>query len=98
MSPGRNLSVCFDHAMEAPFDIEYEGVIGKVSEHHLEDMRVFRIIFNSTRNPLVITVAEMPGGKKWWTSVPQGRQKEAQEVGKLIADHIRAKSNKGRIY
>ncbi|SDE62693.1 hypothetical protein SAMN05216464_10814 [Mucilaginibacter pineti] len=77
--------------MEEPFVIEYEGKTAKVSEHHLQDMRVFRIIFNGTRKPLTITVAEKPGRKKWWTSVPQGRQKEAEEVGRLIADYIRAK-------
>jgi hypothetical protein len=77
--------------MEEPFVIGYEGATAEVSEHHLQDMRVFRIIFTDTRKPLVITVAETPAGKKWWTSVPQGRQKEAEEVGKLIAGYIRAK-------
>jgi len=77
--------------MEAPFSIEYEGSAAQVTEHKLKEMRVFRITFSGPRKPLVITVAEMPGGKKWWTSVPQGRQKEAEEVGRLIADHIRAK-------
>ena len=77
--------------MEAPFAIEYEGSATTVTEHELKEMRVFHIAFNGPRKPLVITVAEMPGGKKWWTSVPQGRQKEAEEVGKLIANYIRAK-------
>jgi hypothetical protein len=77
--------------MEAPFDIEYEGSPARVSEHELQEMRIFRITFTNPRKPLVITVAEKPGGKKWWTSVPQGRQKEAEEVGRLIADYIRAK-------
>jgi hypothetical protein len=77
--------------MEAPFEIEYEGSSATVTEHELEDMRVFHILFMEKRKPLVITIAEAGGGKKWWTSVPQGRQKEAEEVGKLIADYIRAK-------
>lgn len=77
--------------MEPPFTIEYEGSAAQVTEHELQEMRVFRITFTGPRKPLVITVAEKPGGKKWWTSVPQGRQKEAEEVGKLIADYIRAK-------
>lgn len=77
--------------MEAPFDIEYEGSPANVTEHNLQEMRVFHINFGSKRKPLVITVAEAPGGNKWWTSVPQGRQKEAEEVGKLIATYIRAK-------
>ncbi|WP_428329687.1 hypothetical protein [Mucilaginibacter sp.] len=77
--------------MERPFYIAYDGFTAKVTEHELQEMRVFHIAFDGTRKPLVITVAETPGGKKWWTSVPQGRQKEAEEVGKLVADYIRAK-------
>lgn len=77
--------------MEAPFDIEYEGIAATVTEHYLQEMRVFHILFSNNRKPLVIAVAEAPGGKKWWTSVPQGRQKEAEEVGKLVANHIRTK-------
>ena len=76
--------------MEAPFTIEYEG-IATVTEHEVEETRVFHIAFTGSRKALVITVAEGPGGKKWWTSVPQGRQKEAEEVGRLIATYIRAK-------
>jgi len=77
--------------MEAPFGIEYEGLAARVTEHDLKEMRVFHVSFSGMRKPLVITIAETPGGKKWWTSVPQGRQKEAEEVGRLIANHIRAK-------
>jgi hypothetical protein len=77
--------------MEAPFSIEYQGLAATVTEHDLAETRVFHITFTGARKPLVITVSEMPGGKKWWTSVPQGRQKEAEEVGRLIADYIRAK-------
>jgi len=77
--------------MEAPFEIHYDGFAATVSEHELQDARVFHIAFADKRKPLVITVAEAPGGNKWWTSVPQGRQKEAEEVGKLVANYIRAK-------
>lgn len=82
--------------MEAPFEIEYEGFAATVREHELQEMRVFHITFTEKRKALVITVAEAPGGKKWWTSVPQGRQKEAEEVGKLIATYIRAKRKEKR--
>jgi hypothetical protein len=74
-----------------PFEIEYDGKPAEVREHYIKDMRVFHITFTDKRRPLVITVAEAPGGKKWWTSVPQGRQTEAEQVGKLIAAYIRAK-------
>lgn len=80
--------------MEAQFDINYEGSAATVREHEVQEKRVFHITFSDKRKALVITVAETPGGKKWWTSVPQGRQKEAEEVGKLIATYIRAKRKK----
>ena len=37
--------------MEAPFDITYEGLTAKVSEHELQEMRIFRITFTGTRKP-----------------------------------------------
>ena len=81
--------------IESPFEIEYEGLLANVSEHDVEDTRVFHITFSDKRKPLVITVADGPGNKKWWTSVPQGRQTEAEQVGKLIATYIRAKKKEG---
>ena len=81
--------------IQPPFEILYEGIPAEVREHYIEDMRVFHITFTDQRKPLVITVAEAPGGKKWWTSVPQGRQTEAEQVGKLIAIYIRAKRKEG---
>jgi hypothetical protein len=77
--------------IELPFVIEYEGMPLNVSEHDVHDTRVFHITFSDKRKPLVITVADAPDNKKWWTSVPQGRQTEAEQVGKLIANYIRTK-------
>ena len=77
--------------VEPPFEIADQGVIIQVTEHSIEGSRIFRLQFPDKRNPLMITVAEMPGGKKWWTSVPQGRQSEAEHFGKLIANFIRSK-------
>lgn len=77
--------------IEQPFELEVNGMALKVSEHELAGKRVFHVGFGEGSKPLVITVAIAPGGKKFWTSVPQGRQQEAAEIGKLIAEHIRAK-------
>jgi hypothetical protein len=81
--------------IEPPFKIEYEGMPANVSEHEIQETRVFHITFSDRRKPLVITVADAPGNKKWWTSVPQGRQTEAEQIGKLIATYIRAKRKEG---
>ena len=77
--------------LEPPFTIENEGAVINVSEHTIDGNRIFRLQFPDKRKPLTITVAEMPGGKKWWTSVPQGRQAEAEQFGRLIANFIRSK-------
>ena len=77
--------------IEPTFEIEYEGLTANVGEHDIQDTRIFHIAFGDKRKPLVITVAEGPGNKRWWTSVPQGRQSEAEQIGKLIAAYIRAK-------
>jgi hypothetical protein len=40
-----------------------------------------------------ITVGKGLANEKFWTSIPEGRQEEAEEVGKLIAAYIRSKKN-----
>ena len=77
--------------LEPPFTIDSEGVSIAVSEHSVDSNRIFRLEFPDKRKPLLITVAELPGGKKWWTSLPQGRQAESEQFGKLIANFIRTK-------
>jgi hypothetical protein len=72
------------------FEIDYLGVVADVVEHQLPSGRVFHIEFGSpATKPLVITVAKRADGKKFWTSVPEGRQEEAEVVGKLVATYIR---------
>lgn len=78
--------------LEAPFTITDAGAIIQVSEHQLKEMRLFRLVFPDNRKPLNITVAERRGtGEKFWTSVPEGRQEEAEQFGRLIANYIRSK-------
>lgn len=77
--------------LEPPFQIEIDGNLVKISEHELAGKRVFHAHFNHSRKPLVITVGLGVRDQKFWTSVPQGRQAEAEQIGKLIAGYIRAK-------
>jgi hypothetical protein len=78
--------------IEPPFEIEYQGNQVTVTEAEIDDRRVFHIQFPAQRKPLIITVAEDRQQVKFWTSVPQGRQREAEELGKLIATYIRSKT------
>ncbi|TSJ44409.1 hypothetical protein FO440_09580 [Mucilaginibacter corticis] len=78
--------------LEAPFTISDGDAVIQVSEHELKEMRLFHLVFPDKRKPLNITVAERRGtGEKFWTSVPEGRQDEAEQFGRLIAVYIRSK-------
>jgi hypothetical protein len=77
--------------IEPPFEIEYEGKSAMVTEAEIKEMRVFHILFSDKRKPLTITVGQDRKEVKFWTSIPQGRQTEAEQIGKLIGSHIRNK-------
>ncbi|MBO9681953.1 MAG: hypothetical protein J7502_04690 [Flavisolibacter sp.] len=51
----------------------------------------FRVAFSSSRLPIVITKAKGADKSNFWTSVPEGRQQEAEGVGKLIEEHLKSK-------
>ena len=72
------------------FEIASEGVTITVTEHTVQDQQVYRLVFGDTRVPLVFTRAATWQGNLW-TSVPQGRQQEAEQFGRLIEDHIKQK-------
>lgn len=45
-------------------------------------------MFQDGRKPLVIARASNVDAAKFWTSIPEGRQKEANEVGSLIETYL----------
>ncbi|TSJ36442.1 hypothetical protein FO440_23360 [Mucilaginibacter corticis] len=78
--------------IEPPFILPSEGAAIRVTEHEVKGSRIFYIVFPGTRKPLTITVSERRGtDEKFWTSIPEGRQPEAEHYGKLIANFIRSK-------
>ena len=78
--------------IEPPFEIQNNGVTAKVSEHSINGERVFHLIFSDERKPLSLVVGQKQRtNEKFWTSLPQGRQEEAEAFGKLIAIYIRSK-------
>ncbi|MFS4474572.1 hypothetical protein [Chryseobacterium sp. T20] len=70
------------------FEIEVQGVKIAVIEHTVHDQQVFRLVFNDSRSPLVISRAKTWNGEIW-TSIPQGRQKEAEFYGQEISKHLK---------
>ncbi|MDB4926629.1 hypothetical protein [Mucilaginibacter sp.] len=77
----------------AVFEIDYEGKAVRVSEHYIGEQRVFNVDLPLRGKALILTVTEGPKGK-FWTSVPQGRQADAEKVGPLIAWYFKDKKNK----
>lgn len=69
------------------FEVEAEGIKIMVSEHTVHDQQVYRLIFNDKRAPLVITRATTWQGKTW-TSIPQGRQQEAETFGQIVTQYL----------
>jgi len=71
------------------FDIELNGQTVRVSDHTIKSARVFHLVYPGRKPDLNITIAENSDGVKFWTSVPEGRQEEAEFAGKVIAAYIR---------
>jgi hypothetical protein len=94
----KNLKFCLTLVMMelAPsFDLELGTAVVGVTEHELMGKRVFHIDFKAAKAPLVIVVALNARDEKFWTSIPKGRQQEAKQIGKLIANHIGGKPKNG---
>jgi hypothetical protein len=77
--------------IEPPFELENGGIHIRVSEHEVSEERIFHLEFSDKRKPLNITVGGVRPKERFWTSIPQGRQSEAEQYGKLIANYIRSK-------
>jgi hypothetical protein len=73
------------------FDLELNGVTMKVTELDLPGHIAFDVVFSSKRLPLVVARARKNERQIFWTSIPEGRQQEAEGVGKLIEDYFKKK-------
>ena len=71
------------------FTICFHGKEIDVKPHKAGGSMVFVIKFQDGTAPLVVTRAHGEKKPVFWTSIPEGRQKEADLIGPLIADHYR---------
>lgn len=71
------------------FEVELNGQMVRVSDNTIKSARVFHIVYPNRKPVLNITIAENSDGVKFWTSLPEGRQEEAEFAGKVIATYIR---------
>jgi hypothetical protein len=71
------------------FEIELDGMILAVKVHTIANRTVFQIDYPDGRKPLMAMRMITFEGKKMWTSVPEGRLQEAQDVGVKIVEHFK---------
>lgn len=71
------------------FIINYKETDVEVEWLTINAVNVFRITVNG-KAPLNITRATKENGKKFWTSIPEGRQDEAEIFGPLIEAFYRS--------
>jgi hypothetical protein len=73
------------------FELTYKEGILKVQKYQAEGQTVFRIVFPDSRKPLVVTKATRINYTDFWTSIPEGWQKEAEEIGVFISEYLNRK-------
>jgi len=70
------------------FTIDYNNNQLKVETFKLAQQVIYRLIFTDGKTPLFITKASTRDQAAFWTSVPEGRQKLAEEIGPLIDQYL----------
>ena len=71
------------------FELDFKGNKIKVRRRTVSGRVIFGIQFPDRKKDLVITRATHADGYKFWTSIPEGRLKEAEELGSLIGAHLK---------
>lgn len=72
------------------FELDFKNMKVKVSRHSINDQVIFKIIFPDKRKPLVVTRVRHADAYKFWTSIPEGRQREAEELGPSIVGYFKS--------
>lgn len=70
------------------FELKHSGVTMRVERLSLSGYVAFRVVFSSKREPIVVARAKGMNRPFFWTSIPEGRQKEAEGVGRLIEEYL----------
>ena len=70
------------------FSFEAHGVTITCRRLAVAKQAVYHVSFSSSRLPITIARAKFVDSDTRWTSIPEGRQKEAEGVGKLIDEYL----------
>lgn len=76
------------------FSLDFKGTTLKVRKLYVANQVIFHVEFSEVKPPLVLTRATDHNQNRFWTSIPQGRQKEAEDIGPLISNHILSTQSK----
>jgi hypothetical protein len=72
------------------FELDFKDGKIKVQRHTIGGTQIiYRVVFSDGRLPLALTRATGKEIGKHWTSVPEGRFEEAQEIGPLIEQYYK---------
>ena len=71
------------------FNLVFRGDTIQVTEHTIGKQQVFRAAFAASRPPLILLRAKGMDIGAFWTSIPEGRQEEAELIGELIEEYIK---------
>jgi len=76
---------------EEQFELTYNNHSIQLQMATVQQQVVFRITFPDKTPPLIIGRITNIHGQKVWSSFPEGRMREAQEIGALIVAWYKAK-------
>ena len=72
------------------FELDFKGGKIRVQRHAIAGTQtVYKVVFSDGRPPLVLTRATGKDIGRHWTSIPEGRLTEAQQVGPLIEQYYK---------
>lgn len=71
------------------FELDFKDGKINITRHTIGAQVIFRVVFSNKKSPLVVTRALHANAYRFWTSVPEGRQREAEEIGSLISEYFK---------
>ena len=74
------------------FDLQFGNSTIRVEQILLPGQTFFRVLFSNQIPELKLLRATDAGGEKFWTSIPEGRQELAKQVGPIIESYYLSKT------
>ena len=72
------------------FVLEFKKEEINVQRLSIGGQTLFKVNFPDNRKPLIVTRALHANAYRFWTSIPEGRQQEAEEIGALITEYFKS--------